>query len=76
MNYQEKLYWDDRASKSFIYKNEHFYTITAVPYYYKRRQFILKLLKKCIEKNGVQSICDYGCGDGEYLRKLYAMAGG
>lgn len=76
MSYQEKSYWDDRALKSFTYKNEHFYTITAVPYYYKRRQLILELLKKCIEKNGVQSICDYGCGDGEYLRKLYTMAGG
>lgn len=74
MEYEEKQDWDDRALKQYTYKNELFYTITAVPYYYKRRQVILKLLQKEIEQNGVQSICDYGCGDGEYLRKLYADA--
>lgn len=75
MSHQEKTYWDERAQKSYTYKNERFYTITPVPYYYRRRQIILEFLKKQIKKTGVRSICDYGCGDGEYLRMLYKDEG-
>lgn len=72
MSCREKSYWDDRSSRTYIYKNERFYTITPVPYYYKRWAVVLHFIRKCIEENGVKSVCDYGCGDGEYLRKLYA----
>lgn len=71
MNYQGKSHWNNRAKKSFQYKKERFYTITAVPYYYSRRKLVLEMLKKIIRKNKVRSICDYGCGDGEYMIKLY-----
>lgn len=59
-------YWDNRASKEYIYKGEKFYTITAIPYYYKRRRIILKNIESLICDN--YKICDFGCGDGEYIR--------
>lgn len=70
MNYSEELYWSNRANKMYMYKGERFYTITPVPYYYKRRKVIINLLAKCIAASKVKDVCDYGCGDGEYLRLL------
>lgn len=64
-------YWDERALKEYLYKGEKYYTITPIPYYYERRKVILKLLKNHIVKNKANTICDYGCGDGEYIKKLY-----
>ena len=68
MHYNEQWYWNDRANKTYRYKGEEFYTITPIPYYYKRRKAILSFLAKCILENKAESVCDYGCGDGEYLR--------
>lgn len=68
MNYSEESYWNDRANKMYMYKREKFYTITPIPYYYKRRKAIINLLTKHISASKALNVCDYGCGDGEYLR--------
>lgn len=70
MDYNETDYWNDRANKMYVYKREKFYTITPIPYYYKRREAIVKLLAKCIINSKAESVYDYGCGDGEYIRLL------
>ena len=68
---ETKDYWNDRGKSSFVYRNEAFYTITPIPYYYKRRVIFLKSLKREIEM--LQKTCktvrihDFGCGDGWYL---------
>lgn len=31
---------------------------------------IVGLLAECIMNNRIRSVCDYGCGDGEYIRLL------
>lgn len=67
----DRSYWDDRASKEYLYKNEKFYTITPVPYYYARRNIVINKIKEIIADNNFRNICDFGCGDGEYIRKLY-----
>ncbi len=64
-------YWDERARKEFSYKKEKFYTITPIPYYYRRRKVVLKKLEELIDKSGSRQICDFGCGDGEYISHLY-----
>ena len=64
-------YWDDRAKHEYTYKNDKFYTITPIPYYYARREVVLKLLKKNVANPACRTVADYGCGDGEYIKKLY-----
>lgn len=61
-------YWNDRANMEYTYKGEKFYTITAIPYYYRRRKIILHHINSLICDNF--KICDFGCGDGEYIRVL------
>lgn len=61
-------YWNDRANMEYTYNGEKFYTITAIPYYYRRRKIILKKLASLISDSS--KICDFGCGDGEYVRIL------
>ncbi|MEN2776309.1 class I SAM-dependent methyltransferase [Acetivibrio clariflavus] len=63
-------YWDKRANMGYFYKGEKFYTITAVPYYYKRRNIIINRISSLIANKNIK-ICDFGCGDGEYIRKLH-----
>lgn len=63
-------YWDERASKEYTYRKEKFYTITPVPYYYARRKLVIKKIEKIIEENNFKNICDFGCGDGEYIKKI------
>lgn len=63
-------YWNKRATKGCIYRGERFYTISAVPYYWKRREFVVRKLKDIIIKNDYKMVCDIGCGDGEYIHKL------
>lgn len=64
-------YWDDRAKKCYCYKGEKFYTFTPIPYYYSRRKIVLKSISSLIKPNS--SICDFGCGDGEYISKLFQI---
>jgi len=33
-----KDYWNERGNKLFYYKGEPFYTVTPIPYYYRRRK--------------------------------------
>jgi SAM-dependent methyltransferase len=66
--YNGKDYWDERGAKSFLYKGERFYTITPIPFYYKRRKILIKLLKEIIHNDAVNTVFDYGCGDGYYLK--------
>lgn len=63
-------YWDERAGKEYTYKKEKFYTITPVPYYYARRKIVIKKIEELIKKRELKKICDFGCGDGEYIKKL------
>lgn len=69
MNDGEK-YWDNRAKLGYKYKNERFYTITPIPYYYARRKIILKHIKSNIKGIKHKKVCDFGCGDGVYINKL------
>ena len=61
-------YWDERAAAVYTYKGEKFYTITAIPYYFLRRRIILDMINSQIEDGN--HVCDFGCGDGEYIRLL------
>lgn len=63
-------YWNERAGMAYIYKKEKFYTITPIPYYYARRKIIISKIKKIISRNGFRNICDFACGDGEYIKKI------
>lgn len=65
------VYWNERAKRKYYYKNEEFYTTTPIPYYYRRRKIILKKIEKLIAANKCAEICDFGCGDGEYIKHLY-----
>lgn len=64
----ERSYWEYRGSLSYAYKGETFYTVTPIPYYYQRRTILLGLLAPIIAENAITHICDFGCGDGWYLR--------
>ncbi len=48
MTTKEK-YWEKRGCEGYLYRNEYFYTITPVAFYYKRRDLRLeKLTEKII----------------------------
>jgi len=72
-----KEYWIKRGNMSYTYKGEIFYTIAHIPYYYRRRNILLKYLSKEIEKLSLSEknikIHDYGCGDGWYLNYFYKL---
>lgn len=57
-------YWDIRASLGTSYNGEVFYTITPLPYYFKRREIVKELLSKHISYDDM--VLDFGCGDGYY----------
>jgi hypothetical protein len=61
-------YWNRRAKYQFHYKGETFYTITPIPLYFYRRKRLLDSLAPLVEPKQVQSICDFGCGDGWYIQ--------
>lgn len=67
---ESEKYWSMRAKNEYLYKGEKLYTITAAPYYVKRREIIINKLKHIIEKYECKDIVDVGCGDGEYLLKI------
>jgi SAM-dependent methyltransferase len=72
-NSESASYWNNRATDSCLYKGEHFYTITPVPYYYARRKLLLSLLCEVLSDDAVRSVCDFGCGDGYYLNYFSKM---
>lgn len=43
---KKNQYWEERGKGYCFYKGEDFYTITPIPYYFKRREILLKLLIK------------------------------
>jgi len=53
---------------SYQYKGETFYTVTPIPYYYKRRALLLALIEPLIANATVKDVCDFGCGDGWYIQ--------
>lgn len=55
-------YWSARALREYQYKGEKLYTITAAPYYVKRREIIIRTLRRLIKKYKVKKIADLGCG--------------
>lgn len=58
-------FWDGRAKGRNIYKGQEFYTITPLPYYFKRRKVMLEFAEQVVMD--ANSIMDFGCGDGWYL---------
>ena len=48
---EAESYWSMRAKNEYLYKGEKLYTITAAPYYVKRREIIIKKLKNIIKSN-------------------------
>ena len=51
---ETESYWSMRAKNEYLYKGEKLYTITAAPYYVKRRKIIIKKLKNIITKYNYQ----------------------
>lgn len=66
------IHWDKRASDYVKYKGEVYYTITPLPLYFQRRELLLKLVAPILCK--YNQICDFGCGDGYYVRYLKRTA--
>jgi len=65
-----KDYWEYRGGISYEYKGETFYTVTPIPYYYRRRALLVNLLSLVVDGPNAVRICDFGCGDGWYLKYL------
>lgn len=66
MTTKEK-YWEKRGREGYLYRNEYFYTITPIAFYYKRRERLLKNLYAELAKlKSGANILDFGCGDGFY----------
>ena len=61
-------YWETRGSFSYKYKDETFYTVTPIPFYFRRRWLLLELMTPFILDPTVINICDFGCGDGWYIK--------
>lgn len=61
-------YWEECGEEEYSYRGETFYTITPVPYYYTRRETFKKMILQTLKGNNIKSVCDFGCGDGYYMR--------
>ena len=70
---KDENYWDKRGKTSYIYKKEKFYTITPIPFYYKRRNILKIFLKDILKDENIRTILDYGCGDGYYLNYFLSV---
>lgn len=68
MNSNNAEYWDKRSRMAVEYKGEKFYTVTPLPYYYRRRAILLNHLDSFFWSNDIEKVCDFGCGDGWYLQ--------
>jgi SAM-dependent methyltransferase len=63
-------YWQERGIASYKYRGETFYTIVPVPYYFRRRKLLLSHMNRIVSNTSCERICDFGCGDGFYLKTL------
>jgi len=65
-------YWDDRSKGTFYYKGEQFYTVTPIPYYVRRRAWLIHRLREALQglECTPRRVLDFGCGDGYYTRLL------
>ncbi len=66
-------YWESRGNRGYRYRGEHFYTVTPVPLYYRRRRLLLEMMQPLIQESAARSICDFGCGDGYYIEKFMPL---
>lgn len=66
--YESKAYWNIRGEEYYEYKGEMFYTVTPIPYYYRRRALLLDVITPYLADEDIDTVCDFGCGDGWYLR--------
>jgi SAM-dependent methyltransferase len=55
-------YWDQRTENLKWFRGDWFYTVTDLPYYLYRRNWLLNRLQEAIEFDG-RVVCEYGCGD-------------
>lgn len=62
--------WSDRANNLKEYKGEKFYTITPIPLYSARRRYFFEVIENEILRQQVETVLDFGCGDGWYLKHL------
>jgi SAM-dependent methyltransferase len=62
--------WEERGKNFYLYKGEYFYTITPIPNYYRRRSLCIEIIKPYIMTPNTNAICDFGCGDGYYIKEL------
>jgi SAM-dependent methyltransferase len=68
MTAADKDYWNARGKVSYQYKGETFYTVTPIPFYYKRREILLEMMEPFIKEAKHTRLCDFGCGDGWYIQ--------
>lgn len=61
-------YWKECGEVEYSYRGETFYTITPVPNYYARRDIFKKMILRTLKGHDIKSACDFGCGDGYYIR--------
>lgn len=73
MEDQQLQYWQERGKLSCKYKGEVFYTITPIPHYYIRRKLLLNLTYPIVKNKEIIKICDFGCGDGWYLKHFASL---
>jgi len=64
---KSEKYWSQRGKSLYKYRGEKFYTVTPIPYYYKRRKLLLDLVYDYFDKKSINNILDFGCGDGWYI---------
>ncbi|MFW6159864.1 MAG: class I SAM-dependent methyltransferase [Acidobacteriota bacterium] len=66
---QRLSYWDERGKRIRWYRGDWFYTITELPYYVYRRNWLLRQFSK-IGFSG-KHILEIGCGDGYYCSHFW-----
>jgi len=64
---EKEKYWEKRGREGYLYRNEYFYTITPIGFYYKRREILLEKIENELAKfKSNANVLDFGCGDGFY----------
>lgn len=65
-----ETFWQARGNWSFAYRGETFYTVTAAPLYYRRREILRNLLVGALSSPTYSSVLDFGCGDGYWMSEI------